>query len=240
MKRKLNTELQTDRMTVKELPVDERPDEKCLKYGPQALSDAELLAAVIRVGTRDERSVELACRVLKLSGSHSGLAGLCHLNRADLLSLKGIGDVKAVQIMCIAELSRRLNRSQRSQTLDFRESASVADYYKEDMRHLEQEELRAVFLDVKNRLIYDRRIFYGTVSRSIAEPREILIEALRAGASCLIILHNHPSGDPTPSQDDILATTRLKSCCDLIGIRFLDHIVIGDNTYVSMKDAGLF
>lgn len=239
MKKFKETALQTDRMTVKNLPEEERPYEKCCKFGPEVLSDAELLAAIIRVGNRNERSVELAYRVLKLSKSFPGLAGINHVSISELMELPGIGMVKAVQIVCIAELSRRLNRAERAISLSFDQPALVADFFKEDMRHLEYEQIRVAFLDVRCRLIYDKCIFTGTVSKSIANPREILIEALKAGASQIILLHNHPSGDATPSSNDIFVTTRLKSACDLIGIKLYDHIVIGDNTYVSMKEAGI-
>lgn len=227
-----------DRLTVKELPTCERPDEKCVKYGPSALSDAELLAAVIRTGSADERSVELACRVLNLK-PNMGINSLYHLDIQSLLNLKGIGTVKAVQIMCVAELSRRMAKAEYAYRLDFTNSSTVADYYMEDMRHLEMEVTMAVFLDTRMTLVGDRIIHKGTVNSSMFSPREILSEALRAGAVNLVVLHNHPSGDPTPSYADISSTQRLKSACDYVGLNLRDHIVIGDNRYVSFVERGL-
>lgn len=228
----------TERLTVKELPTCERPDEKCIKYGPGILSDAELLAVVIRTGNTDERSVELACRVLNLK-KNMGINSLYHLDKDSLMKLKGIGKVKAVQIMCIAELSRRMAKAEYAYRLNFENASSVADYYMEDMRHLENEITVAVFLDTRMSLIGDKVIHKGTVNSSMFSPREILSEALRAGAVNLVVLHNHPSGDPSPSYADISSTQRLKSACDYVGLAFKDHIVIGDNRYVSFRENGL-
>lgn len=227
-----------DRLTVKELPECEQPYEKCIAYGPGALSDAELLAAVIRTGSAGERSTELACRVLNLRQG-MGINSLYHLDMKSLLSLHGIGPVKAVQILCLAEISRRMVKKDKAFRLDFSQASSIAYYYMEDMRHLETEITRAVFLDTKMSLIGDKVIHMGTVNSSMFSPREILSEALRAGAVNLVMLHNHPSGDPAPSYADISSTQRLKSACDYVGVTLKDHIVIGDNRYVSFVENGL-
>lgn len=246
MNKKLNTEAKKnacnkergERLTVRDLPVSERPYEKCELYGPQSLSDAELIAVIIKTGTARERSVELAYRVLNFS-MHKGVNCLFHLDLNELMSLKGIGRVKAIQLICVAELARRMNRAERYEHICFSDSSTVADYYMEDLRHLEREETVAVFLDTRLNLIYDRVIFKGTSDVSFFEPKDILIEALRAQAAKLIILHNHPTGDATPSNMDIAATGRLMEACRIVGIELYDHIVIGDNCYVSFRKSEL-
>ncbi len=225
-------------MLVKDIPEQERPYEKCLKYGPAFLSDAELLAVILRSGNDRENVIDLSSKVLS---AYSG-RGLTALHRADLNSLmkiRGIGKVKAVQILCIAEISARIVKAERALTTSFASAEETALYYMEDLRHLEYEETVAVFLDTKMRLINDSVIFKGTVNMSMFEPREILSEALKNGAVNLIVLHNHPTGDPTPSSVDISSTVRLKNACNVVGIRLSDHIIIGDNKYVSLHESGV-
>ena len=228
----------TERFTVKNLPDNEQPYEKCIRYGASALSDAELLAAIIRCGSRKERSVDLACRILNLYEDR-GICSLYHADMDSLMSLHGIGKVKAVQILCVAELAKRMAKAEAKSRISFESPGEAANYLMEDMRHLDHEETVAVFLDAKMNLIRDKVIFKGTVNTSMFEPREILIEALRANAVNLIMLHNHPSGDPKPSHADISATLRLKEACKTIGIRLFDHIIIGDNRYISLRESGV-
>ena len=230
--------LKNDRFIVKDLPENERPYEKCIAYGASALSDAELLAAIIRCGSEKERSIELACRVLNLHESR-GINSLYHVDLQSLMRLHGIGRVKAVQILCVAELAKRMAKSDAARRISFRGAQQIAAYYMEDLRHLEHEETLAVFLDAKMNLIGEKTVFRGSVNISLFEPREILIEALRAGAVNLVMLPNHPSGDPTPSSADIGSTMRLKQACDVTGIRLADHIIIGDNRYISMMESGV-
>lgn len=232
--------MQNKFLSVKELPFSERPYERCIKYGAGVLSDAELLAVIIRTGSKNERSVDLAGRILNSSQSYSGLIALNHLRYHELIKIKGIGSVKAVQLLCVAELSKRIALSVRDATAGLNNPEDAAWYYMESMRHLEREQLRVVFLDTKHRILSEKIMFEGTVGMSIMEPREILIEALKANAVNFIILHNHPSGDPTPSSQDISATSRIYEAGKLIGIHLSDHIIIGDNKYVSMKSYGLF
>ena len=230
--------LTNERFTVKKLPDHEQPYEKCISFGASALSDAELLAVIIRCGSKKERSVDLAYRILNLYEDR----GICSLYHADYDSLKeihGIGKVKAVQILCVAELAKRMAKSENRSRTSFKNAEDIARYFMEDMRHLEYEETIAVYLDSKMNLIRDRVIFKGSVNSSMFEPREILIEALKAGAVNLVMLHNHPTGDPAPSRADISATLRLKEACALIGMKLSDHIVIGDNRYVSMRESGV-
>lgn len=227
-------------LTVKELPLSERPYEKCERYGAAVLTDAELLAVIIRCGTKKERSIDLATRLLCNSSGSQSLSLLYHMNLRELMKLKGIGKVKAVQLLCVAELSKRISTQIRYEKTCFNDADSVAAYFMEEMRHLECEELRLVMLDSKNGLIAQKVMFTGTVGMAPMEPRELLREALRNDAVSIMILHNHPSGDPTPSSQDEISTKRLFEASRLLGIRLLDHIVIGDNRFVSMKRAGLF
>lgn len=225
------------KLTVKELPLCERPYEKLEKYGPSALSDAELLAVIIRSGSRKERSTDLAQRILKLN--IRGLAGIHQLSLKELETIPGIGRVKAIQIKSIAELSTRISKMRAMQKLQISSPSSIADIYMEEMRHLQQEHLKIVLLDTKNNIISDHNISVGTVNASLINPREVFIYALKNLAVHFIILHNHPSGDPTPSKEDIATTKRLLEASEVIGIKLLDHIIIGDGKFISLKERGI-
>ncbi len=228
-----------DSKKMKELPAADRPYERCVRLGPEALSDEELLSIIIRTGSRDSNSLETAREVLRLNYPNDGILGLCRLSLPELMQVKGIGTVKGIQLQCIGELSRRISkRTAVSRIQAFNEPDEVANYYMEDLRHMEKEQLHVMLLDTKRRLIRDLQISQGTVNSSPAEPRDIFVEALRYRAVGIILVHNHPSGDPTPSRDDCLLTSRIKKAGDLIGIQLLDHIVVGDQTYCSFKKEG--
>ncbi len=225
--------------TMKSLPESERPYEKAVEYGVESLSDAELLAVILRTGTKDKSVRDLAEEILKL-GNPSGLPGLLHHSLADYQEIRGIGSVKAIQLSCIGELSKRIWKSAKvTSELICRNPAVIAEYFMEEMRHKEQEFLKMLILNTKNILMKDVDISKGTVNASLATPREIYIEALKYRGSSVILLHNHPSGDPTPSNDDCLFTKRVAEAGKMIGISLLDHIIIGDNSYVSLKERGI-
>ena len=226
-------------LTIKELPESERPYEKCEKFGPQVLTDSELLAIIIRSGNRNERSTELAYRVLSMNGNRFGISVLNHVSINELIKIKGIGRVKAVQLLAVAELSKRMSMDMKRDAIVFKNSETMAGFFMERMRHLETEQTRLVLLDMKLKLISEKVIFEGTVGMAPMEPREILREALRADAVYFVLLHNHPSGDPAPSENDINTTKRIKEAADYIGIKLRDHIIIGDNRYVSLRDYGV-
>lgn len=226
-------------MSMKEKPEQIRPYERCMEQGPQVLNDAELLAVILRTGSVGMESVELGEQVLRLVSQKKGLAGLGSLSVPELMQIKGIGKVKAVQIQCVAELSRRMSKSLAQKGICFRNPGSVADYYMEDMRHLPQEQMKLILLNTKSMRIHDITVFKGTVNSSLVSPREIFVEAVRYGAVSVLLLHNHPSGDPTPSREDILITRRLKEAGDIIGIPLIDHIIVGDNSYISLKERGI-
>lgn len=225
-------------VTMKHLPPQMQPYEKCISYGPQFLTDAELIACIIRSGNKEYTSVALAEELLKLRKGKDGLSGLCSLTHEELTDVPGIGKVKALQIQCVFELAKRMSRQTAKETLNFKEPESIAKYYMEDFRHKEQEQLMLLFLDNKSNLLGEKQIFTGTVNASIVSPREIYLEALRYHAVGIIMLHNHPSGDPTPSNADLRITKKVREAGILLDIPLLDHIVIGDKKYVSFHEKG--
>jgi len=224
--------------TVKNLPESERPYEKCKKYGPAVLSDSELLAIIIKTGNRNERSTELASRVLMMKGNRFGISVLNHVSMKELEEISGIGPVKAIQLLAVAELSKRMAEDVRREGICFSNPDAIAGFYMERMRHLEREQTRIILLDMKLKLISEKVLFEGTIGTAPMEPREILREALKADAVNFVLLHNHPSGDPTPSMTDISTTNRIREAADYVGIRLRDHIIIGENRYVSLKSLG--
>ncbi|MGN0158032.1 MAG: DNA repair protein RadC [Brotaphodocola sp.] len=228
-----------EHLTMKDLPNDDRPYERCLREGPEVLSDAELLAVILRTGSREDNSLELASKVLALNYPKEGILGLLHLSLPEFMSVKGIGKVKGIQLLCIGELSRRIwKRRTLEQPLVFTDPKAVAEFYQEDMRHLMQEQFHVMMFNSKQILIRELLLSKGTVNASLASPREIMIEALRYQAVSLILVHNHPSGDPEPSSEDVQITMQAAAAGNLIGITVLDHIIIGDNSFVSLKERG--
>ena len=228
-----------ERHTMKELRKEEQPYEKCLSRGAEHLTDTELLAVILRTGTPGQSAYELAGKLLQKCSDYQGILGICHLTLDELQSIKGVGKVKAIQIKCIAELSRRIAKATASCQISLSDPASVADYFMEDMRHEEQEQLVVLMLNTKNRIIKEKMLFKGTVNYSCISPREIFIEAVKAKAVHILLVHNHPSGDPTPSREDILMTRQVQEAGELLGITLLDHIIIGDNSFVSLREAQL-
>lgn len=231
--------MSSNSLTIRELPKALRPYEKCIEYGASSLSNEELLAIIIRTGTNGEGSFILASRILSLRGE-SSLANLMRLSTEELMNIKGIGKVKAIQIQCICELSKRISMAAVENELDFSNPSKIASYYMESHRHLEVEQLVVIFLDTKCKRICDKVMFSGTVNHSVISPREIFIEALKCGAVNIIMMHNHPSGDATPSREDIISTNRIKQAGKIIGISLLDHIILGDRKYTSLKETGIF
>ena len=227
---------------MRQLPEDERPYEKCFTQGPEVLSDSELLAVILRSGTQGKNSIILAQEILKFmeTASYSGLMGLMHVSVQDLMKIHGIGQVKAVQLKCIGELSRRIARTAARPHVIMNNPSTIAAYYMEELRHEEQELVVCMMADIKGHFLGDKVITRGTATGSLVTPREIYIEALRRHAVSLILIHNHPSGDPMPSPDDMLITSRIYQAGELLGIHLLDHIVIGDQRYCSFREEGLW
>ena len=213
------------------------PYEKVKKAGPAALSDRELLAVLLRTGTSGIDVRQLAGNVLA-AAKGGGLLGLQHMSLQEFMNIRGIGMVKAIQLTCVCEMTRRMHKQDAAARLDCSSPAAIADYYMEDMRHLETERLILVMLDNRCRLIRDEVLTIGTVNASLISPREVFISALRTGAVSLVVLHNHPSGDPQPSAEDRAVTRRLQRAGEIIGIPLADHIIIGDNRYYSFMESG--
>lgn len=221
-------------ITMKDLPDSERPYEKCMEKGAQALSDAELISVIIRTGSGSESALLLAQRIL--SSGRDGLLNLVSLTVNELMQISGIGPVKAIQLKCVVELSRRITKASRAERMIFSNPESIAEYYMEQLRHETREVLIAAMFNIRNAFLGDAILSVGTAHASLISPAEIFKKALAYGASSIVLLHNHPSGVPAPSQDDMDVTNRLASCGELLGITLQDHIIIGDNRYYSFLE----
>lgn len=222
---------------MKDMREENRPYEKCMRYGATQLTDIELLAVLLRTGTKGMSALELARSILTSQSGEDSLLNIHNLTLKKLKKIKGIGNVKAIQILCLSELAKRLAKASAKDGVVFELPATIADYYMEEMRHQKQENMKLLMLDTKSRLIGEKNISKGTVNAALVTPRELFIEALECGAVYIILLHNHPSGDPTPSKNDLLLTQRVKESGELIGIHLLDHIVIGNNCYISLMES---
>ena len=225
----------TEHMTMTKLPESERPYEKFEHMGAQALSDAELLAVIIKSGTKDYNSADLARQLL--SGKHNSLLNLYAYSLEELQRFPGIGRVKAIQLKAVAELSARIAKTARAGQIQMNQSDTIAAYYMEQLRHLQTEQLIAAYFDSKCAFLGDQVISVGSIAGTYASPREIFRHALLKDAAGIILLHNHPSGDPEPSEDDYSVTRRVYETGDLIGIHLVDHIIIGDNRYYSFRES---
>lgn len=225
-------------LLIREIPEQERPYEKFYQYGVGALSDAELLAIILRTGSHKKGVLELAREVLDSSVVEKGIIGLNYLTSQELSQVDGIGPVKAAQILCVAEIAKRMAQRTRQKGLAFHSPELVANYYMPRLRFGTNEVLLLLMLNNKNILIKEMTLSTGTVNASVADPREIFLQALKYQAVYIILLHNHPSGDPTPSRDDIRVTEQIREAGQLIGISLNDHIIIGDNTYISLREQG--
>lgn len=217
----------------------EMPYERFLSCGAGSLTNAELLAIILRTGTREKDATQLSREILGFyEAGATDLSALHHLTREDLLQIPGIGEVKAVKILSLAEISRRLVRERTADRLVFNVPGAVADYFMEELRHRETETAVLVMLDNRMALLHEEVLSEGTVNCTMLSPREVFLRALRWGAVHIILLHNHPSGDPTPSTLDIETTARICEAGRLIGIHLLDHLIIGDLQYTSLREAG--
>lgn len=218
-----------------ELPEAERPREKLLRHGPAVLSNTELLAVLMGTGTRDESVMTLASRIIASAG---GLAGLASLSPEEMKMIKGIGAAKACSVSAALELGRRMAGQGSIERVKFGCPEDAAALFMEDMRHLRQENFRCALLNVKNEVICIEHVSVGCVNATHASPRDVFEGAIRKGAASVIIAHNHPSGDPAPSEEDKNLTRRLCESGEILGIRVLDHIIIGDGMYTSMLREG--
>ena len=191
------------------------------------------------VGQGEKSSLELAREILSLPGKEESLLGLYHCTRQELLQIRGVGEVKAIQLQCIGELSKRMAAAGARKGLCFHDPASIADYYMERLRHEDQEVLLCMMLDTKNQLLGEKEITRGTVNATMISPRELFLAALQFRAVHILLVHNHPSGIPEPSGDDITVTRQIRRAGEMLGITLLDHIIIGDHCYTSMLEQGI-
>lgn len=219
---------------------EDKPREKCRMYGVKALTDQELLAILLRTGTRDKTVLALSEEILHINPLYDGLVGLAHVSEAEYRQIPGIGAVRAMELCAIGEISARIwKRRRRVSEIDFRDPDSVAGYLKEDMRHLDYETVHILYMDNHKRLIRDFVVSRGTCSQTALSPRDIFAEGIRISAVCMIMVHNHPSGDPEPSDEDVHFTRDLELAGRMVGISLIDHIIIGDNRYYSFRKQGL-
>ena len=222
---------------IKERPLDERPRERMLNVGPQALNASELLAILMRTGSSERSVLSLADHLVH---TFKGLRGVASASIEELCSVKGIGEVKAIEIMAAVEMGRRISVLSQEERPAVRSPQDVANLLMSEMRDLKKEHLKSVLLDVKNRVQKIVTVSIGTLDSSLVHPREVFKDAILASAASIIIAHNHPSGDPTPSKEDIAVTLRLHEVGTVMGIELLDHVIIGDNRWVSLKERKVF
>lgn len=220
---------------IKEMPQKERPRERLLSLGADRLSEAQLLAIILRTGCGKKNALSLAMEVLNRFGSLKAIDQAAH---RELREIIGLGDAKIAQLKAAFEIGKRLMAETSEQCHVFNESRLVYEYLAPRMKGLLQERFICLILDVKNRLIKDYEVTLGTLNESLIHPREAFKEAIKEAGASVIFAHNHPSGDPEPSQRDLLVTERLKTTGDIIGIKVLDHLIIGENRYISLRNLG--
>lgn len=223
------------RLMIRDVPEEERPRERMKAYGAEYLSNTESIAILLRTGTRGESALRLADKILQKAGS---LRSLLEMELEELKSISGIGEAKAIQIKAGLELGRRLSRGNLLDRITIRSPKDAADYMMDSLRYLHQEHFVSLFLNTKNQIIGQETIFVGTLNSSLVHPREVFREAIRRSSASVLLLHNHPSGDPTPSKEDLDITQRMVESGNLLGIEVLDHLIIGDGSYISLKERG--
>lgn len=224
-------------MIIKELANNQKPRERLINNGSAHLSDVELLAILINTGRKGFSSLDIANELLK---SVESLKQLKALSINDLNKVKGIGLYKALILKAAFELGERMHSGSLEEKIQITSPQDVANFMMGKMEHLTQEKFIVLFLNSKNVIIKQKTIFIGTLNSSVIHPREIFSEAIKCASNAIVVLHNHPSGDTTPSKENIRATNRLRECGEILGIDLLDHIIIGDHTYMSMVEDGYF
>lgn len=221
---------------IRDLAAEDRPRERLMRVGPQAVSTAELLAIILRTGVGGENVLRLAERLL---GSFRDLPGLAQASLAELTQVKGVGPVKAIEIKAALEIGRRLMASAPQEKLRVTSPADAANLLMSEMMFLEQEHLRLILLDTRNGVLGTPTIYVGSLNTSVIRIGELFRAAIKENAAAFIVVHNHPSGDPSPSPEDINVTRQILQAGKLLDISLLDHIVIGHQRYVSLKERGL-
>lgn len=220
-------------LMIKEMHSSDKPRERLLTYGADKLNNQELIAILINSGSREESSLTLANNIIK---DFKTIRDLRDITYQELTSIKGIGQAKAVTILAMIELAVRMHTHSLEEEVYIKSPEDVSLLLMEKLRYYQQEHFVVLYLSTKNMVIHQDTLFKGSLNTSIVHPREIFKEAVKRSAAAIICVHNHPSGDPTPSHEDIEVTKRLKECGELIGIDFLDHIIIGSGRYLSLKE----
>ena len=221
---------------IRDLPRGERPRERLREHGPAYLSNAELIAILLRTGVTGENVLNLAVRLLSY---FQGLPGLARSSYSELCSLKGISEAKACQLLAALELGRRLVSLHPEGMAVIRSPEDVANLLAAEMSLLDQEHLRVLLLNTKNHVTGVSEIYIGNVNASVVRAAEVFRPAVRENSAAIVVVHNHPSGDPSPSQEDIAVTEQLRESGELLGIELLDHIILGGQRHVSLKERGL-
>lgn len=223
-------------MIIKEIAAGERPRERMRRLGRQSLSNAELIALMIGSGTKNVSAVDLGNRILSEAGG--GLKDLADMTVDELMRIDGVGEAKACRIIAGLELAGRISATRRGAVEKVSSPEEAAGLFMEKMRYLKKEFFNVLLLDSKGNVLKEENISVGDLSTSIVHPRESFAGAVRAGAASVVFVHNHPSGDPSPSAQDLEVTDRLKRAGEILGIDVLDHIIIGDGVFVSLHEKG--
>ena len=224
---------------MKQMPISERPYEKLEMYGPEKLTNSELLAIIIKTGTKEETAVGLAQKILKLNEttSKNDLSFLNDISITEYMKIKGIGKVKAIQLLAVCELAKRINRPINKDKIKINNSNDVAKLLMNELRYEKREKVKLILLNSKNIILKIKDVSYGGTNFAMIEPKEILNEAIKIQAPKIILVHNHPSGDVTPSKADYNITDKIYEASEVLGIQFLDHIIIGNNKFNSIFGA---
>lgn len=223
------------KMMIRDVHIADRPRERLIRQGADSLSNQELIAILLRTGTKEESVLVLANRILS---SFDKIQDLKDATIEEMTSVKGVGQAKAVQLLAAAEIGKRLYRKHSEGRYVIRSPEDAAAYLMTDMSSLSQEHFVVLFLNVKNEVLHKQTIFIGSLNSSIVHPREIFREAVKRSAASIICAHNHPSGNPSPSPEDIEVTKRLTEAGAIMGIDLLDHVIIGDHRFISLKEKG--
>ncbi len=222
-------------MKIREIQIEERPRERLQAAGAGALSEEELLAIIISTGTKEYSAISLGRQIVHKARS---IRGLADLTIDDLTDIKGIGPAKATKIYAALELSKRISKSRGLAEFKVDSPESIAKIYMEELRYLKKEIVKLLLIDTKGNIVGDVQLSEGSLNSSIVHPREVFKEALIRSANKVIIIHNHPSGDPGPSEQDIQITRRLSEAGEIMGVELLDHIIIGDGEFNSLRRMG--
>ncbi|MER2089829.1 MAG: DNA repair protein RadC [Sporosarcina sp.] len=220
---------------IRDVHIADRPRERLIRQGADSLSNQELIAILLRTGTKQESVLVLANRILS---SFDKIQDLKYATIEEMMQVKGVGKAKAVQLLAAAEIGKRLYRKHSEGRYTIRSPEDAAAYLMTDMSSLNQEHFVVLFLNVKNEVLHKQTIFIGSLNSSIVHPREIFREAVKRSAASIIAAHNHPSGNPSPSPEDIEVTKRLIEAGSIMGIEVIDHIIIGDHKFLSLKEKG--